>query len=247
MRPGKKQKTKSNKKDLFPIGGRRWRRLMGWVGFLWLIAVLFSILQVLVFRFVNPPFTAMMGWRSLRHMDLSELKGLREGWKPLERISPHMRRAVLAGEDQRFLSHTGFDFIEMNAAMVEFMQGEGRRGASTISMQVARTVYLWPDRTWARKLAEAYYTFIIEMIWTKERILEVYLNTVDWGPGVMGVQAASMRYFRRPADQISRHQAALLTAILPSPHRWSAVNPGPVVLRRQARILRDMEKMPLLQ
>jgi monofunctional biosynthetic peptidoglycan transglycosylase len=164
----------------------------------------------------------------------------------LEEISPHLRKAVLAGEDQRFLSHHGFDFTEMGEAFQDILSGGRTRGASTITMQTARTVFLWPERTWFRKLAEAYYTVWIETFWSKQRILEVYLNTVDWGRGIVGGEAASRAYFGVSADRLSRSQAALLVAILPNPHAWSPIRPNWIVLRRQARILKDMNKMPLV-
>jgi monofunctional biosynthetic peptidoglycan transglycosylase len=157
-----------------------------------------------------------------------------------------LSRAVLAAEDQRFLSHKGFDFIEIKEAARELFSGKGLRGASTITMQAARTVFLWPARTWGRKLAEAYYTVLIEIFWSKKRILEVYLNTVDWGRGVRGVGGASEQYFRISPDSLSRSQAALLAAILPNPHMWSPTEPDKQVLMRKERILRDMEKMPSL-
>ncbi|MFH1488737.1 MAG: biosynthetic peptidoglycan transglycosylase, partial [Pseudomonadota bacterium] len=120
------------------------------------------------------------------------------------------------------------------------------RGASTISMQAARTVFLWRERSWSRKLSEAYYTLLIEIMWSKRRIMEVYLNTVDWGSGIIGVEAASRKYFRRSSDEITPGQSALLAAILPSPHRWSPDNPSRYVRERQKRILQDMKKMPRL-
>jgi monofunctional biosynthetic peptidoglycan transglycosylase len=134
----------------------------------------------------------------------------------------------------------------MNKAIKDIALRKGYRGASTITMQVARTVFLWPERSWLRKSAEAYYTLFIEILWSKERILEVYLNTVDWGPGLNGAEAASRKYFSRPALHISASQAALLAAILPSPHRWSPTKPNARVLQRQKRILKDMKKMPLI-
>lgn len=176
----------------------------------------------------------------------SRLVVLQKSWKPLRDISPDIRKAVLASEDQRFLSHHGFDFSEMNQAIRDIVLKRGWRGASTITMQAARTVFLWPERSWLRKSAEAYYTVLIEIFWSKERILEIYLNTVDWGPSVVGVEAASRKYFHVSCCCLSRSQAASLAAILPSPHKWSPINQGTEVLKRRNRILKDMEKMPLL-
>jgi monofunctional biosynthetic peptidoglycan transglycosylase len=206
-----------------------------------------SVLQVAVLRFVNPPFTgaAISNWiankAAGRPAQWPELE-----WRPLRKISPHLRRSVLAGEDQRFTTHNGFDFVEMNHALQDAMAGGRVRGASTITMQVARTVFLWPGRSVARKALEAYYTVLIEVFWSKKRILEVYLNTVDWGEDTVGAEMASNRYFRTHASTLNAEQAALLAAILPSPHHWSAERPSEYVKERQRRILEDMRKMPLL-
>ena len=197
-------------------------------------------------RFINPPFTATMVWDWFDNRRTSGIIVLQESWQPLKDISPHIRKAVLASEDQRFLSHHGFDFNEMSQAIRDIVLKKGYRGASTISMQTARTVFLWPERSWLRKSAEAYYTVLIEILWSKERVLEIYLNTVDWGPRIAGIEAASRRYFNVSCCCISRSQAASLAAILPSPHKWSPMNPSADTLRRRNRILNDMEKMPLL-
>ena len=167
-------------------------------------------------------------------------------WVRLGDISPDLRRAVLAAEDQRFLAHHGFDFTEMEEVIHGFLNGGAIRGASTITMQAARTVFLWPGRTLLRKAAEAYYTVLIEWTWTKERILEVYLNTVDWGDGCAGVRAAAARYFGVEPCEINRSQAALLASILPNPRRWSASKPSPQVLARKDKIMKDLDLMPLL-
>lgn len=210
-----------------------------------LLVLVLTMLEVLLLRFVNPPFTAHMAWRRVKALVLSEPpERMQQEWKELEKISPYLRQAVLAGEDQRFLSHRGFDFVELENAVRDAIQAGRIRGASTITMQAARTVFLWPSRTWLRKALEAYYTLLMELFWDKRRILEVYLNTVDWGAGIMGAEAACRKYFGIGSDGITRSQAALLVAILPSPHRWSPVHPGPHVRIRQGRILRDMAKMP---
>jgi monofunctional biosynthetic peptidoglycan transglycosylase len=134
----------------------------------------------------------------------------------------------------------------MNQAVRDMVVKKEYRGASTISMQSARTVFLWPGRTLFRKILEAYYTVLIEIFWGKERILEIYLNTVDWGTDILGVEAASKRYFHRSASRISSSQAALLAAILPNPHKWSPIHPNSVVMTRKKRILKDMKRMPLI-
>jgi monofunctional biosynthetic peptidoglycan transglycosylase len=222
------------------------RRYLKWVFYGLTAMVIASLLPVLLFRFVNPPLTARMAWERIQENAPAVVTGPRANWRDLEEISPHLRQAVLAAEDQRFLAHHGFDFIEIKEALKMLFSGKGLRGASTISMQAARTIFLWPARSWGRKLAEAYYTMLIEVSWSKGRILEIYLNTVDWGPGIMGVEAASRKYFRVSSENMTRSQAALLAAILPSPHKWSPTDPSDQVRARQQRILRDMERMPLL-
>ena len=204
------------------------------------------MVQVVLLRFVVPPFTMITAWEWVRNIGGDEEVVYGGEWRQLRAMSPHIRRAVLAGEDQRFLSHNGFDFVEISEAIEDMVLRKSYRGASTITMQVARTVYLWPSRSLLRKILEAYYTMLIEIFWSKERILEIYLNTVDWGKGIMGIEAASRSYFHISSAHISRHQAALLAAILPSPHRWSPTDPGPQVLKRQRRILKDIQKMPLI-
>ena len=227
------------------------RRSAGWLaGVVFKIALALALLttaQVLAVRFVNPPLTLRMAWQWAGDQ-LAERPYHRPAyhWRSLERISPHLRKAVLAAEDQRFVEHHGFDFIEMRNALSDLFQYRRLRGASTITMQVARTVYLLPSRSVSRKLVEAWYTVLIELLWDKERVLEVYLNTVDWGRLTMGAEAAANRYFNRPAMALTRQQAALLAAVLPNPHRWEPQNPGARVRFRMAHILQDMDRMPLL-
>lgn len=216
------------------------------MGAVFLLFFFLSLLEVALLGVVDPRFTPMWVWQWISHLAGSEEVVPRMDWRPLERISPHVRRAVLAAEDQRFLSHNGFDVTEIRKALQGMASGRGFRGASTISMQTARTVFLWPSRSLLRKGLEAYYTVLIEMFWGKARILEIYLNTVDWGEGVMGIEAASQHYYQVSAWQLSQEQAALLAAILPSPHRWSPTHPGPYTLKRQQRILRDMTAMPVV-
>ena len=206
-----------------------------------------TIIQVVSLRFINPPFTMKLVWDYVNHFIGSDpYHRPRFTWRPLERISPHLRRAVLAAEDQRLLHHHGFDMVEIRKAAKDTLMDQRTRGASTISMQTARTVYLLPERSIFRKALEAYYTALVEMLWNKRRILEVYLNTVDWGTGIMGAEAASMVYFQKHSDGLSSRQSALLAAILPNPHRLSPVEPNNYVRMRVRRILADMTLMPLL-
>lgn len=212
-----------------------------------IVLILLTVIQVLTFKFINPPFTVRYakGWFQKTFAGQSGKIPSSE-WRALERISPFLRRSVLAAEDQRFLKHNGFDFIEMNEAIEGLLFEKKMRGASTISMQVARTVFLWHSRSIWRKIAEAYYTLLIELLWSKQRILEVYLNTVDWGSGIMGAEAASKKYYQTGSNNLTPSQAALLASILPSPHRWSPLHPSEYIRERQKWIIRQSKKMPLV-
>jgi monofunctional biosynthetic peptidoglycan transglycosylase len=236
-----KRGSRPRKKGSFKKGLGRGLRLSLKGGVLFLI---FSVLQVLTLKYVDPPVTTRMAfhWMKIR-LGMEEGQLPRYQWRPLEKISVNLGRAVLAGEDQRFLSHHGFDFIEMNEALQDMAAGERLRGASTISMQTARTVFLWQNRSWLRKSLEAYYTFLIELTWGKRRILEIYLNTVDWGNDLVGAEAAAKGYFRKTAATLDPEEGALLAAILPSPHHWSPVRPTEYVRERQKKILKDMKHM----
>jgi monofunctional biosynthetic peptidoglycan transglycosylase len=218
----------------------------------WGIGVLLGLwlataLHVLVLKFVNPPFTTGMAckWLAARFTG-DEYQKPRHHWRSLSEMSSHLVRAVQAGEDQRFLTHHGFDLIELNQAVKDFFAAGRIRGASTITMQAARSVFLWKDRSWIRKLLEAYYTVLIESFWSKRRILEIYLNTVDWGTDIVGAEAASRAYFHTSASRLTASQAAFLAAVLPSPHHWSPADPSAYVRERQQKIMDDMKKMPLL-
>ena len=204
-------------------------------------------MEVLLVRFVNPPFTTSMvyNWLCSKTQATQEHLWPKQTWRPIHEVSPHLIRAVQAAEDQRFVFHHGFDFEELNHALNDLRTGRRVRGASTISMQVARTVFLWPSRSLLRKSLEAYYTLLVEILWDKRRILEVYLNTVDWGIGIAGAEAAARKYFNVGASSLSPSQAALLAAILPSPHTWSPLDPSEFVRERQRKIMMDMEKMPV--
>ncbi|MBW1997207.1 MAG: monofunctional biosynthetic peptidoglycan transglycosylase [Deltaproteobacteria bacterium] len=212
-----------------------------------LALVVLSVVEVGLLRFLDPPVTVpiAMEWLGSR-VESRQYKRPACFWRSLAEISPNLIKAVLAGEDQRFFLHHGFDFIELKEAFNDLLFSKRTRGASTITMQTARTVFLWQGRSWTRKATEAYYTILIELLWDKKRILEVYLNTVDWGKGVMGAEAASRKYFQRSAKDLSRRQAAMLASILPSPYRWSPVRPNDQVKRRAERIIKDMNKVPIL-
>ncbi len=229
---------------------KRWKNPSRWIlrfcSASFLLLIVLTALQILVLRFINPPFTLHTAWQWLHSQGTGKpFCWPLQDWRDLEDISPELVKAVLAGEDQRFFRHHGFDFIEIDQAFRELVSEKRIRGASTISMQVARTVFLWPDRNWLRKVAEAYYTVLIETLWDKRRILEIYLNTVDWGAGIMGAEAAARKYYGKASARITSSEAALLAAILPSPHKWSPIEPTEAVRLRQERIMRAMKRMHL--
>ena len=158
----------------------------------------FTLLQVAALKFINPPFTPNIAWEWVESIVLDDPGKIPDYiWTDIKSISPHLRRAVIAAEDQRFLTHKGFDFKEIQQAVGGLLKHGKLRGASTISMQTARSVFLLSSRSIFRKAAEIYYTCLIELLWSKERILEMYLNTVDWGTGVTGAQAAAQKYYSK--------------------------------------------------
>ncbi len=191
------------------------------------------VLAVAVYRFVPVPLTYLMVQR------VFEGQGVQRTWVPLEDISPNLVQAVIAGEDARFCEHFGFDFNAIRRAINYNEKGGRIRGGSTISQQTAKNVFLWPRRDWLRKALEAYFTVLIEIGWGKRRIMEVYLNSIEWGPGVYGAEAAARKNFGVSAKDLSAAQAARLAAIVPKPLSWKAAQPGPYVKRRSGSIRRN--------
>ncbi|MBN1904802.1 MAG: monofunctional biosynthetic peptidoglycan transglycosylase [Deltaproteobacteria bacterium] len=210
------------------------------------LLIMLSLLEVYAIRFINPPVTMPVIMIRVTNLFSSENHVVPKGkWRAMKDISPNLVRAVLAAEDQRFMSHRGFDYHEMNSTVKDFIKRKRVRGASTITMQMARSVFLWNDRNVIRKLLEIYYTMLIEALMPKVRIMELYLNSVDWGTGVIGAEAASRKYFQKSASNLTPEEAALMAAILPSPHTWSPVRPSSYVLARQRSILKNMNRMHL--
>jgi monofunctional biosynthetic peptidoglycan transglycosylase len=204
------------------------RRLIGTIV---LVLLLGPPVWVAIYRVIPPPITILMVER------LIQGHGLDRRWVPISEISPSMVRAVIASEDSKFCSHHGFDIRAIDAALRHNEAKPGKiRGGSTISQQTAKNVFLWPGRSWARKGAEAWFTVLIETIWGKRRIMEVYLNTIEMGPGVYGVEAASQHYFGVSARALSPAEAGRLAAILPDPLKWKAAKPGPYVRKRTGSI-----------
>lgn len=209
-------------------GGGGWFRRL--VMALLLIVLVMPPLQVAFHRYVPVWITPLQVQR------IGQGYGLTRDWTPLEDISPELIRAVIASEDSQFCAHWGFDFHEIRNAFREWQSGEGIRGASTISMQTARNVFLWAGRDPVRKVLEAYMTPWLELGWSKRRIMEVYLNVIEWGPGLYGAEAAAQRYFGKPAAALTRREASLMAAVLPHPLQWSPADPPSHIQRRAGTI-----------
>lgn len=215
------------------------RRVLRWIARLAASFLLLSVALTIVYSIVPPPVTILMIQGVLRG------DGLAKDWEPIGNISPYLIRSVIAAEDARFCEHDGFDWKAIGTAWQGVERGSSRlRGGSTISNQTAKNVFLWPARNWARKGLEAYFTVLIELVWGKRRIMEVYLNVVEFGPGVYGAEAASQRFFAKSAADLSRREAALLAAVLPNPTDWSAASPGPYVRSRAATLMARANDVP---
>lgn len=215
--------------------------------FLFKIALWFFIISIgltIFYRFVPVPVTPLMVIR-LWEQAWDEKKEVRlyKDWVSIDNISKHMPQAVYAAEDQKFLEHNGFDWKAMEEAWEKNKKGKRIKGASTISQQTAKNVFLWPSRNLVRKGLEAYFTLLIEMIWSKERIMEVYLNVIEMGPGIYGIEAASQTFYNKPASKLTRQQAAMIAAVLPNPIRWSPAKPTGYIRGRQSWILRQMNNL----
>ncbi len=198
-----------------------------------------SVAWIGLYRVVNPPVTGLM---LLRHGFDRPGTAWRE-WRPLEELGTHLPVAVLAAEDQRFAAHWGIDVTELRHALADALEGRGLRGASTISQQTAKNAFLWPGRSMLRKGIEAYFTVVMEALWPKRRVLEVYLNIIEMGDGVYGAERAAQHYFGKPAKALSREEAALLAAVLPNPRVLSPARPSADVRGKQRWILQQMENL----
>ena len=197
---------------------------------LFIILVAGPIVTVILFRFVPPPVTPLMVIRAV------EGRGLDHRWRPIDEVAPALPRALIAAEDARFCEHHGFDFNALQKAYANNEAGKKIRGGSTISQQTAKNVFLWPGRSYVRKGLEAWFTVLIEAGWGKKRIMEVYLNSIEFGPGIYGAESASRRYFGVGADKLTQAQASRLAAILPSPLKWQVIKPGKYVAKRTQKI-----------
>lgn len=202
--------------------------------------ILISVLSVMIFRVFPVPVTPLMIIRCFEQLFNSKPLKLKKDWVSIDEISPHLPVAVMCAEDQNFLNHNGFDYKAIEKAMKHNERSKRKRGASTISQQTAKNLFLWSGRSWIRKGFEVYFTFLIELIWDKERIMEVYLNIIEIGDGIYGAQAASSEFFKKDAVKLTKSQAALIAAVLPNPRRFSVVKPSSYVKKRQQWILKQM-------
>ncbi len=225
--------------------------MKSWIQKIWkwtkrLIVAFFvlSILSTLLFRFIPIPVTPLMIIRCVEQVVSGEAPKIKKDWVPMNEISSNLVLAVIASEDQKFAEHFGFDFeaIEKVAKQNIKLQKRGKpiKGGSTISQQCAKNVYLFPQRSWIRKGFEVYFTFLIEVFWSKKRIMEVYLNVIEMGNGIYGAQAAAETFFEKDAKNLSKAEAATLAAVLPNPRKWNAGKPTSYIIRRKNWILRQM-------
>lgn len=203
----------------------------------WIIVLFFgsTIAAVVVYKWMPVYITPLMITRSIENDDEMQHK-----WVPIEEISENMALAVVSSEDNLFMSHSGFDFDQIQKAIEEAEKTGHQRGASTISQQTAKNVFLWNGRSWVRKGLEAYFTVLIELIWGKERIMEVYLNSIEMGPGIYGAEAVAQAHFGKSASKLTRREAALIAATLPNPLKYSSKNPSKYMRKRQRQITRLM-------
>jgi monofunctional biosynthetic peptidoglycan transglycosylase len=200
--------------------------------------LILSIGLTIFYRFVPVPYTPLMFWRSIGSVFTEEkFVGIEKKWVPIEKISKAMQQSVIKAEDYKFYQHNGFDFEAIEKAIQYNKTHKKTKGASTISQQTAKNVFLWPSRSWLRKGLEAYFTVLIETLWSKERILEVYLNVIEQGSGVYGVEASAQKFFKKPAAKLNSSQAALMAAVLPNPIRFKIDKPSRYISRRQRRIM----------
>lgn len=210
--------------------------------FLWFIGL--SVLSVIIFRWVPVPVTPLMLSRYVEYWS-NDAVGLSHDWVPIEEISQNLQKAVIASEDDTFLTHNGFNFKAMQKAYQHNSKGKKIKGGSTISQQTAKNVFLWQGRSYVRKALEAYFTVLIEIFWSKERIMEVYLNSIEMGKGVYGAQAACQHWYHKDAKSLTKREAAGIAAILPNPRKFNPVKSSAYTERRKGRIVRLMRYVKL--
>ena len=212
----------------------------------WVVVAFFgsTILVTVLYRFMPVYYTPLMFIRCFQQIGEGKSIRMHHHWVPMSEISPHMPVAVMASEDQRFLLHHGFDYQAIEKAALHNLEGKKKHGASTISQQTAKNVFLWPGRSWVRKGFEAYFTVLIEFMWSKQRIMEVYLNSIEMGDGIYGVDAVAADNFATDAADLSRSQCALIAATLANPRKFSSKDPSAYMLKRRSQIEHEMKFIP---
>lgn len=214
------------------------KTIFGWLWKLLFSFLLLTFLWVLLYKWVAVPLTPLMVIESLSQNNPNDID---HNWIPIESISKNLQLAVICSEDQTFLEHNGFDLKAIEKAIQHNKEGKSIKGASTISQQTAKNVFLWPQRNWLRKGLETYFTFLIELLWDKKRILEVYLNSIEMGSGIYGAQQASLFWFHKNASDLSKAEAAAIAAILPNPRNYYAHPPTNYIQKRKTWILQQMQ------
>ncbi|HPM89970.1 MAG TPA: monofunctional biosynthetic peptidoglycan transglycosylase [Tenuifilaceae bacterium] len=209
---------------------------------LYAIATFFitTVISVIAFSFINPNLTMLMVAKRVQPLNDGGSNRINHKWVSIDKISPQLVLAVCAAEDNKFMEHNGFDWESIQKAKEHNKKGKRLRGASTITQQTVKNVFLWPRRSWVRKGFEAYFTFLVEVFWSKERIMEVYLNVAELGRGIYGVESASECYYGKPASKISTYEAAMLATVLPNPAKRNPAKPSSYMYRYQRTILRNM-------
>ncbi len=218
-------------------------KILIWIRNIVLAFFVLSLFFVLLYKFIPVYYTPLMFIRSFEQIKEGKDIKIEHKWVPISDISQNMIQAVVASEDNLFMAHNGFDFDQIEMARKEAKKGKRVRGASTITQQTAKNVFLWPGKSYFRKGLEAYYTMLIEFIWGKERIMEVYLNSIETGNGIYGVEAVAIAHFNKHADKLSSGEAALIAATLPNPRKYNSAHPTPYLLRRKAQITSLMNKI----
>ncbi|MCC8143413.1 MAG: monofunctional biosynthetic peptidoglycan transglycosylase [Tannerellaceae bacterium] len=219
------------------------KQLLKWIRNLILFLFLFSIGMVVLYKFVPVYYTLLMFIRVYEQIKADRKAVIDHQWVPLSAIAQPLVQAVVASEDNLFLTHKGFDMDQIKKAREEAEKGKRIRGASTISQQTAKNVFLWPGKNYVRKGLEVYFTFLIELLWSKERIMEVYLNSIEMGDGIYGAEAVAQLHFKKPASKLTPAEAALIAATLPNPRRYNSAKPSAYMLKRQGQILSLMGKL----
>jgi len=237
--PMAKKRTAKSKTGKFNL-----QKLKLMIGKVLLYFILVSVLWVVAYRFINPPFTLLMVIKNIERKSDGKSFKTDKQWVELKEMSDNMKRAAIAGEDQKFVHHLGFDMAGIRAAYSANQADSTKmKGGSTISQQTAKNVFLWPGRSWIRKGFEAYFTILIEIFWSKQRILEVYLNVIEMGDGIYGAEAAAQNYYGVSCRDLKRSQAAMIAACFPNPIRWTPAHPTRFIRRRHYLIMRSIRRM----